>query len=284
MKKLIYTLLFIVITYSTFGESIEQLIGQRKENCLATREYVTALEFLREKKNNFLLPPKQAQKVSSTVSKGCTGAAGRFIKVTSLLSAADLDSNNAISIAKRFALSTDSETAAFITIFKKVYLKKYLDLSVQKAVQIALSLSIDFQGKKKHVLDDFHRLVKFCVSEKGLDLPKPKCAGMAVQITRLGQGFDSGVSVAFIELYNYLTETGGLALATYKALEISQKAIVHGPLSKTNFIQAYKYAIAKKGLDSTKLQAVNFAVSMAARSSRVVEDQNAYVKRAPAAK
>src|SRR4051794_21970772 len=63
---------------------LSQASGIAQASCTTTREYITSLEYLRSRKES-AMADTDAQKVARQVAKGCTGAAGRFIRISTLL-------------------------------------------------------------------------------------------------------------------------------------------------------------------------------------------------------
>jgi hypothetical protein len=243
-------------------------------HCEATREYVTTVEYLRDKKD-FGLQPDQIYKYADTISQGCSGASARFIKISQLLTKVGIDSNSAIGHAQKFSQKDDSFVDAFITIFKQTYDPKNLDLDALNALNISLKLSVEFSGVVKHAVQDFDQLVKFCKSQKEMDLPLPQCAELAARVTRLGQDYNSQIAPAFIELVKFLEESNkGPKRPKSDVLKIAESVVKHGPLSAKNFIDAYRYAVSKNGLNFNEMQAIEFGSKMASRSSKEVSQKN----------
>jgi hypothetical protein len=71
---------------------------------------------------------------------------------------AHLDSSSVLKTASKFIHLKDQDVEAFTVIFKKVFLKKYLDLDLRTSVKMALDLSVDFEGNRSKVVDDFNQL------------------------------------------------------------------------------------------------------------------------------
>lgn len=241
------------------GKEVEKLL------CYSTREYVTSLEFLRDQKD-FKLSEAQAREVADQVSKGCEGAARRFTRVVRLLTQTGVLTHEAIKVGVRFAMADAEKTEAFAEIFQKGFLQNYLDLDLPSALQLALSLSIDFEGNVHQAREDFAQLVKYCVSTEHLDLPRPLCATLAGKVTRLGQDYESRIAPSFIHLVEYLLSNGGPQLPTDQALHLSEELIQYGPTVVDNFKQAYRYGTSKKGLALDGQGALTFAKQMASRS------------------
>jgi hypothetical protein len=235
--------------------------------CLSSREYITAVNFLRKNKA-FNLDEKQVRSVADKVSKGCTGASKRFIMITNLLIKSSLDSKSAIEIAIKFAAKTESEVRTFIYIFKRSFLKKFLDLDIRNSVNIALKLSDKFDGDHKNSQKTFNDILRLCQSRNALDMPNRKCAELAADIAKKGEKFKEPVGKKFVHLFNYLVKSDGPNLPSFEAVKISDELIAYGPMVYKNFLQGYKFAVSKKGLNLTRNQAIAFGKKMAKRSTK----------------
>ena len=235
------------------------------QTCTSTREFVTTLEFLRAHKE-FSVHESDAKKIAHFVTTGCTGASARFIKVVNLLTKARLSIVSALNLAREFAISDDTTTDAFIAIFRLSYLSDVLDLDVKTSLDIAQGLSVRFSGHTKKILPDFTALVEFCMQEKGLGLPVPKCALLAESISKLGENFKDPISGPFIKLYHFNRSKKGPGLPLFDAIKVAQDVLQNGPAASDNFIQAFKYATSKGGLGLEAKQAVKFAQKMAANT------------------
>jgi hypothetical protein len=227
-------------------------------DCTFTREYITTLEYLRKQKM-FSIPEPAARKIAQTVSKGCTGAAQRFIKVTSVLRHAELLAKDSIQIGTDFSSRTDIEADSFVAVFLKAYLADFLDLDVHASIQMAKSLSSEFRGDILTVRNDFEKLVEFCVSTKNLALPKPQCGQFAVRIAQKGEKITGGISSSYIQGFRFLTSEAGPNLTTAQALILAEKLIGNSQNSVENFIQAFKYGISSDGLGVGTQDAILFA-------------------------
>jgi hypothetical protein len=232
---------------------------EAREVCLSAKEYITTLEYLRDQPD-LKVPDPEAQKVAERVARGCKGSAQRFIQVTSAVSKAGLTGKDAVTEGLGFSSRTDAETRAFLTAFKMGFLEEGLDLEVRGALALAHSLSTEFNGESEHARRDFERLVRFCVTQEGLDLPKPLCGKFSARVARLGEPFERGVSESFMTTFRFLTSRDqGPRLTTAEALRLAESLTAAGPGSAENFIQAFNYGQAGKGLKLDIQQAVSFA-------------------------
>lgn len=106
--------------------------------------------------------------ISDQVTKGCSGAAKRFIIVVDNLIRAQLDSASAVKVGLEFVQGNNDQTEAFIEVFKLAFLSKYLDLNIFNSIQLARDLSINFEGNPKVVKRDFSEITKYCIFEPNL--------------------------------------------------------------------------------------------------------------------
>lgn len=259
--KIFICLIILSSSSSLFAESnIDKTI-----NCYSAKEYITTYRYLEEKKV-FSLKKNDIMAVADVVSKGCSGAAKRFIEVNDLLVKADVETSESIKIGIIFSAKNDQTTDTFMAIFKETFLKEYLDLDIKNAIDFSMKLSLEEDGNPKMIKNDFQKIVNFCLDQKSLDLSGVKCSSLASAVVINGIKFKVEMAPIFLDHYHFLTDKDGADVSTYKALEISLKLIGSGPLSALNFKEAYKFAISKTGLDLEKIKAINYGELMAQRS------------------
>ena len=233
--------------------------------CLSSREYITTVGFLRDKKF-FKLDQKQILSVAGQVSQGCTGASKRFIIVTNLLVKTGLNSKDAIRLGIKFSAKTDKEVKTFTYIYKRAFLKKFLDLDIKSSIEVATMLSDKFDGNHSNSQRTFNQVLGLCNRQDGLDLPNKKCAILAARVAKSGEGFKRPIGDGFRSLFHYLIKKSGPNLPAFKALELAEEVMKNGPLSSKNFILAFKFATSKKGLNIPNTKAIEFAKLMAKRT------------------
>jgi len=229
--------------------------------CDAYREYVTTYNYLLEKKA-VAFTKDQASRTAFAVAQGCDGAAGRYIRVFDLLINARLTLQDASSIALETAQTGDESAENFVEVFKAAYLEKYLDLSLQEALDLARALS----GQGPWIRQDYVKLVDFCLAKQGLALAKPDCAILARDLALMGEPEQTrSVAERFIELLEFLrSHKDGPQLTTADALSISKELIAISPEAGRNFIPGYKFARDKDQLGLDRSKAVAFARRLAA--------------------
>lgn len=242
--------------------------------CMTSREFITTLEFLRDFKE-LAIQEQDAQAAARKVAEHCTGAAQRFIRVAKTLSRAGLSGKNSVESGLEFASRTDRETETFLLVFSRAFLAEFLDLDLRSAMQMARSLSTQFDGDVLAVRDDFETVLEFCLRSKGLDLPRPRCGTLAAQLARKGGDYSGGISRPFIKLYQFLESERGPALDKEKSLTLAQELVAEGGAdSADNFIHAYRYAISKSGLELSAKDAMGFARSMTVRGGKSESKKN----------
>jgi hypothetical protein len=231
--------------------------------CRATREFVTALEFLRGD-DDFKLKESDARDLAFKIVNGCTGAASRFIRVSKTLIKAGASQKNASELALRFSTGTDAEADAFISAFRRSIAEDGLDLDFDSSLKIASSLSKEFSGDLKKVRKDFEKLVDYCSDESSLNLPKNQCGSFAAKIASLGEPWKDGIAKPYIQAFEYLSSEKGPGLVTGDALAVAETVVTDGPGGFDNFKQAYQYATSDKGLGMRRDEAVAFAKKLTA--------------------
>jgi len=265
MKKVLLLLLWIGITPFHYVLAAEEaLLASEKtepfpaKSCSYSKEYITTLEFFRAHQE-FNIRDDLARNLAWKVSRGCTGAAQRFIKTVSLLSKVGMATQNSIDIGIEFSKKTDSETETFRVVFYRSFLSEYLDLDIQTSLNLARLLSTEFKGDTLSVREDFNRFVDFCIDQRELNLPLSQCATFAAKLAHRGEKLPKGVSEAFIKVYSFLRSDKGPELTTRDALKMAELIMEGGDNAVDNFIQGYRYAVTQEGLALGASDAIHFA-------------------------
>ncbi len=272
MKKTV-TLLASLLSYLAFSTSVFGAVEAPKSKfqlCESTKEYITVFRYL-EAQKTFALKKDDMMRIADNASKGCSGAAKRFIDINELLIKSAVETGDAMKIAMKFTDKSDLMADVFITVFKETFLKEYLDLDLKDSIEFALNLALETEGDPKMIKSDFQKIVDFCMKQSGLDLNGTKCSDMAKKVVLSGTKFQLEMSSTFLGHYDFLTDKSGADLPTYKALELSLKLIGSGPMSVNNFKDAFKFASSKSGLDLGKSEAINYAELMATRSKTEIK-------------
>jgi hypothetical protein len=256
----------LVLFYSSIVYSSTPSSTSNIKTCLSSREYITTVKFLRDKKE-YQLTQEQIKKTADLVSKGCSGSSQQFIKIMKLLTKMGIDSGSSLNTALNFVNKEKSFAKAFIEIFRQTYDPSYLDLDALSAMKISLQLSAQYKGDVEKSLTDFSSLVQYCLENKSMELPNARCAQLATKITMLGQEYEESISKPFIELMSFLQEDdNGPKFDKNTSLKISESVLKYGPLAEKNFRQAYIFAMSKEGLSYDLKMAIPFAKEMAKRS------------------
>ena len=264
--------LLTLLMYAPLTLSSKEAPAFSKITCLAAQEYITTLNFFRQQKS-FALNETESQKISQEVAQGCTGASKRFISITNLLIKANLDSRSAIKTASLFIKRESQEAEAFMEIFRKSFLERYLDLDLKNAIEVALELSQGISNTPYRIMEEFKNLVNFCVKAQGLDLPRPQCAKLAISIVKAGQGFAENISAEFIKLFTFLTNSKKGDQTTGNALKIAERVMQFGPAASDNFITAFEFGFAEKGMKLANQDAIKFAEQISSYSSKSINPQ-----------
>lgn len=262
VRKLVFSLAFIFTSIAIAQEVPE--VPETPEVCRTSREYITALEYLRENSKKFGIEDSQARKLAEIVASGCTGAAQRFISTLDLLVRVEMGTNDAIDQALSLSSKTDKHAKAFREIFKRLFLKKYLDLDLITSLSVAKKLSVDFKGNVESVASDFYRLVEFCLEHKVLGLSLKQCGQLAGRVAALAERWNMEVSREFIEQYQFLKSDLGLSIS--ESLALAEEIVAISPHAVSNFIDGYKYASSRGGLDLPAKEALGFAKKLAVQT------------------
>ncbi len=240
------------------------------ENCLAAREFITTLRFLRHH-GEFKISEYEGNKVADQVSRGCTGAAKRFIEVTNLLLRIGVSTPNAIKKGIRFAGASQKEVKTYIKVFQRAFIAEYLDLDLSTASRLAEDLSVGFKGDSRYAREDFEEISEFCLEESGLDLTKPACSYLAWDVAKAGEKYKDGAAENFLDVLEFIQDEKGPSRSVGEALALAKEVISFGPQAVQNFKNGYRFAVSSSGLKQGYIQAMGFARKMASRSLKGVE-------------
>ncbi len=239
---------------------------EHPDHCDPIKEYREAINFFRVQKDEINPSEARARQLAAEISKGCGGAAQRFVKTFLLLKKSGVDHPRGIEYAIQFAKSDDETVENFFELFKKTYLGEYFDLDYSSALKISFELSKLYKGNRKRAREDFLEISKFCLKKDGLNLPVSQCANLAVAMTRLSQYYPEGIKGDFFKLYKSLREDRRFGVSIQTALRIMNEVLPYGPTAPSTFLKSYEYAIDPSGLASGGIAAIKFAVLMAKNS------------------
>jgi hypothetical protein len=262
--RLIKSSVFLIsttIAFSAFAEE-KKII----ENCTSTREYITTQGYLKDKKE-YALDDKKIAEVANIVAGGCTGAASRFIQTMSFLVDAEVPANQALNYSKTIALEDDVIFNNFISIFKKIYVEKYFDLSTTKSLKMASELTAKMDREPKIVLEDFNTLADFCMNEKELDLGYDRCADFVLKTLVNSKEIKASIGKAALDFFDFLVrDQQGPKISTLKALEEIEKVSLYGNTGYLNYKEAFVFSNSEKGMNLKNDEAMKFAYDMASKS------------------
>jgi hypothetical protein len=236
------------------------------EHCEPLNEYQEAMTFFRNEKNEINPSEARARQLAAQISKGCNGAARRFVKTFLFLSKSGVDHPRAIEYAMMFTDTDDETVESFFEFFKKTYLGEYFDLDYSTALKMSFELSRLYKGNRKNAREDFLEISRFCLSKEGLNLPVSQCAELALKVAVWSQYYPDGVRTDFFKLYRVLREDRRFGVSVRTALRIINEVLPFGPSASSNFLKSYEYAIDPSGLSSGGMAAIRFAVMMAKNS------------------
>lgn len=243
--------------------------------CSPVREYITFIEYLRSK-SEWKLPEPARRELAGKVAIHCPGSAGRVIRVTSLLSESGVGSKDAVQTGVRFAAETDDLTERFIVLFKKLYLQDELDLDVATSHKMALALSADFGGTLPALQSEFETLVRFCAEETGLGQSKSRCAEFASHLLTAAKSQGTGVAKRFKSLFEFLISSdSGPKMSPGQALKLAEQIAGTSEVGPESFVEGYKYALSKKGLGQSSVEAVQFARDLVLEQMAAFRSKNA---------
>jgi hypothetical protein len=260
-----------IILTALVGLSFSATAAVKYENCKSTEEYVKTLQFLR-KQTQYGISDKNAQTLAAEVSKNCTGASNRFLKVLKLLSSVGIDSKTSIDYAQTASKKSKEQTEAFIRVYKDSFKESVYDLDAISALKLASAITFEYEGKIEIAIKDFTKLRDYCMSNKGPNLDMGTCSQLSTYVAKQSEKYQKPMFKPFKELLTYLQKDLGLTLKD--AVDMAKKVIVHGPMATKNFISAYKFASSKKGLKRSAKQAVKFALTMASQSNKEIKNDN----------
>lgn len=239
----------------------EQKINE--QNCTSAKEYITTYNFLKSAKE-YQINEINIREVALKVSKGCTGAAQRFVHSFEVLMKARAGTHTALSLASALANMSDNHNVAFIYIFTRSFLKEFMDMDFVTSIQLARSLSTDYKGDVTIALSDFKELTQFCANSESLSLSKPQCAQLAARIAKYSESNQTPIAASFIKAYNYFRTKENLQMPIQQAVKMAERIIKISPYAIENFIVAHDFASEQKdGLNLPTKQALLFAFDQA---------------------
>ena len=244
--------------------------------CSSAKEYVTTYNYLDSQKKSYGLSQEEIKLTANEVSKGCEGAAGRFIKSFNLMSKVGLGGRSSLKTAVVLANSTDQQAEAFREIFLMAYLEKNLNLDMRTSYQLAKGLSVDYLGNTEISVKDFKSITSFCMKNKFSGLSFVSCAKIASEVIKSSQSFARSIAQDFIDTFLYIRKGDSLKLNISESMAMAVEVVSTSPGAGENFKLAYEFGISKEGLNYSANQAVQFARKI------VFTAEESYKERLPA--
>lgn len=261
LKNTTFILLASVVFFNLRAEE-KKII----DNCTSTKEFITTQGYLKDKKE-YALDDKKITEISNVVAGGCTGAASRFIQTMNFLVDAEVPANQALSYSKTIALEDEVIFNNFVSIFKKIYVEKYFDLSTTKSLKMASELTAKMDRDPKIVLEDFNTLADFCMNEKELDLGYDRCADFVLKTLINSKEMKASIGKAALEFFDFLVrDQQGPKLSTLKALEEIERVSSFGNTGFANYKEGFVFSNSEKGMNLKNEEAMKFAYDMASKS------------------
>ncbi len=257
-------------------------VGEEAKLCHSTKEYIKALEYLREK-HELGINETGMRRAAQGVARGCDGAADRFRLVLDHLFEMGVQVGRAIDLAVTLSQAHPDAAKNFVSILKHAYLREYFDYSFARALELAYDFALTAAQQPEHLQVDFEQMVEFCQSQRSLDLPIQVCAELGIEVAKQSAYFPGGVFSPFQSFYEMLRkEPYGLPLN--QALTLALQVIRFGPRAPDNFSEAFTFARNEAGgLSLAPKEALRFALSMAEQSVTALPPPRAKSSDAPEA-
>jgi hypothetical protein len=238
--KSAYVLFSLLISANIFSLEIKK--------CDSSKEFITGYNYLKDKKE-LELPVKSIFSHAKEISTNCTGSANRFIQTVNFLIDAEIPSNDALKKGKAISALSDQHLEAFLSIFKKIYVEKYFDLSAIKSLKIASELTESAKKSPAKILADFEKLGEYCMGKEGLELGFEKCSDFIATTLSNSNEYDESISESVISFIDFLTkEEKGPKLPINQALIETEKTAMYGISGFNNFREGFIFSFSEKGL------------------------------------
>lgn len=242
------------------------------KTCESFSDFKQAYEYLK-KQADLNIPDTRMLGLSVTISKGCTGAANRFVVIYETLKKSGVSIEKSIEVALDFAHDEEVRVQNFANVFKRIFLENYFDFDFSTAFRISLELSRDLEANVDEVRTDFVNLVKFCVDNKSMDLPTKLCADYALLLVKHSKLYPkTGLYSYFTELYGFLRDHEKLGLNIKEALRVIPEVLSYGPTATKNFKETFNYSVSKE-VSLTAADSLKMAV-LVARNSLPTENED----------
>lgn len=273
-KNLIFSMMFAVsLPVFSYAQS-KSLEYQKKEIvvpvCPQSREWVTLIQFLRDQKD-IAMPEKEILSVAMSASAGCEGAAARFVSAYEVLMKAGLRTRDAVSYGMKSALSSPETHAAFTSAFLTLFSSDGLDLTQADSLKLASALSHEWPGsveQMKFVKEDFLGAAQLCSENSNFQVGKMECAEFSKNVALSGQDYDRGALSDTKKVLKYLSQSLSHELKRTELLNSALMIVKSGKGSYENFVDAYEFAIKKKGLEKSSQDAFALALEITQKAGQ----------------
>ena len=234
--------------------------------CDPAKEYITTTRFLRENRMDMHLRDMDIHRIADEVAKGCEGSAARFVNAFNVLDKLEVGANAAVSVGIKLAQKDETYTDVYLGVLKRSYLAEFLDLDLLTAMKLAEALSVDYLGDVKVALDDYTKLVDFCLKRSDVELSLKDCGGLAGRVAKASEKFATSLADSFIKTFEYLTQTKNIQMKVGEAITLAEQVALIHPNAIDSFIVAHGFALEKEGLDLDARRSLIFARRLATRT------------------
>jgi hypothetical protein len=232
--------------------------------CASSKEYLTIIRYFDSHKD-LLQTSAQAKEIADEISKGCNGAADRFVRVFETLTKVELSGNTSRNVGVLLSNKPDKMVDNFLTIFRVAYVESELNLTASKALEIARKLSFDFPGHFEIAKSSFLKLLGFCKTEN-LNISLPQCSEFMADVVLESAPVGVDVFATFTESFRYIRNHKDLKISVPKILLHSKTIASYGPRALENFTEFFEFATSEKGLGERNDKALEKALEIARRT------------------
>ncbi|MFP5520453.1 MAG: hypothetical protein ACLGGX_11155 [Bdellovibrionia bacterium] len=213
------------------------------------------------------LSETQVLKQSLLVTEGCRGSAQRFKRVYQTLEKSGVDIKKSIETALLMAKSSDAQADIFLATFKGLFLENKYDFTFEESFLWAQEYAQAPESQHSLLKADFSQILNFCTSQNAEILPIKSCREYSLQLLKIATRPDrKSIYPQFKKLYDFLNEKEGPRFPIEQNLNICLQVLDIGDSAVHDFIEAYRYANSKTGLDLNTLQAFKFALEISKNS------------------
>lgn len=238
--------------------------NEQYKMCYPAKEYITTLEYLRSKEL-FVVDPKMQHSIALEVSNGCINAAQKFLKIAGVLLAAELDAQSATKEALKFVKRDEKVVNAFIDIFKMLFQKKFLDLSVVDSLTITRELVDSEKVDGNLVASNFQKTAEFCL--KNYSPSYRDCSRLAKDVALVANKYQKDAYQSFIRMVEFFSKRDGVNMVASEMFSYALKVVALGPTASESFIRAYDYATSSEGLKMDRQNGLQFALEISKSST-----------------